>query len=182
MKKDKLIAIALVFGAIVVLYLGVQRWESSKAQQQTSELEVVIKNEPKEQKPAQETQPAEAQKPELKETKSQDAKPEAAKSDVGEKPEMKQKAIEAKPQAKKEDKAQTKPDQQQGEVFKVQIGAFRTETNALRVANMAKEKGYNSEIIKDGNFHKIVVTVKSEDIRADIRKLKREFGDAILVK
>ncbi|MDW8237552.1 MAG: SPOR domain-containing protein, partial [Aquificaceae bacterium] len=116
-----------------------------------------------------------------KEEKPKEQKEEQKAKDAEVKPEAKQAKKEEKPKEQKQASANAK-EQKQGEVFKVQIGAFRTEQNALKLANMAKEKGYNSEIVKDGNFHKIVLTLKSEDIRADIRKLKREFGDAILVK
>jgi len=64
--------------------------------------------------------------------------------------------------------------------YKIQIGAFLSKTNALNAAKKYQKLGYNTNIIKVGNFYKIYITGFKSYKQAKEFKLKNKINGFIV--
>jgi DedD protein len=93
-----------------------------------------------------------------------------------------EKAKEEKVQKNTVAKQEKQAEKQKGEVkeYVIQIGAFSSKENADRALEKAKSMGYRGETVKEDNFYKVIVRVKTDDPKEVLAKLKATFGGAII--
>ncbi len=190
MKRERLIILLGVLVALVFFYLGLNEWLKTK-EEQAQPLPIVVKPSPQKQQeaqpqapspaPAKETPPSLEKKPEVKEapkSKEKDLIAQKIKEEKKtEKPEIKEKKEAEKPQeAKKVEKAKKAP----LKTYTVQIGAFKSKDGADKVAERARRMGYRVNIVEEDNFYKVRISLGTENIKDELKKLRAAFGGAIL--
>lgn len=196
MKKERLLILLGILVALIFFYVGLNKWLESKpestpppvvvrptppqlAQPTSPPQEEKAKEEPKAEEKKQ-TPPPEPQKPkeDLIAQKIQEEKTKEVKKNQEGKNLTTQKQ-EARKEVAKQEKQAEKP---KGEIkeYVIQIGAFSSKENADRALEKAKSMGYRGEIVKEDNFYKVRVRVKTDDPKKVLAKLKATFGGAII--
>ncbi len=191
MRKERLLILLGTLIALISFYVGLNKWLESKSE--SAPPPVVVKPAPpqptspqQEEKPSAKaeekkpTPPPESQKPEedLIAQKIQEEKTKEVQKTQEGKNLIAQKR-EARKEVAKQEKQAEKP---KGEVreYVIQIGAFISKENADRALEKAKGMGYRGEIVKEDNFYKVRVRVKTDDPKKVLAKLKATFGGAII--
>ncbi len=193
MRKERLLILLGTLIALISFYVGLNKWLESKSesapppvvvkpappQPASPQQEEKAKEEPKveEKKP---TPPPEPQKPEedLIAQKIQEEKTkEVQKTREGKN--LTAQKQEARKEIAKQEKQAEKPEREVRE-YVIQIGAFSSKENADRALEKAKSMGYRGEIVKEDNFYKVRVRVKTDDPKKVLAKLKATFGGAII--
>jgi cell division protein FtsN len=196
MRKERLLILLGTLIALIFFYVGLNKWLESKpesapppvvvkpippqpAQPISSPQEEKAKEEPKVEEKKQ-TPPPEPQKPkeDLIAQKIQEEKAkEVQKTQEGKN--LTAQKQEALKEVAKQEKQAEKPKREVKE-YVIQIGAFSSKENADRALDKAKSMGYRSEIVKEDNFYKVRVKVKTDDTKQVLAKLKATFGGAII--
>ncbi len=191
MKKERLIILLGILVALVFFYLGLNEWLKTK-EEQVQPPPVTVKPSPQKQETPQETPPTstpEAKQPPKSETEKAMPQQEQEKKQASE--ENKKDLIAQKIREEKSSRKGTevKPEStpQKKEVkttrlktYTVQVGAFVNKESAEKQAQKARKMGYKTSIVEEENFYKVKVTVSTDNIEAELRKLKSTFGGAIL--
>jgi DedD protein len=193
MRRERLLILLGTLIALIFFYVGLNKWLESKPEsapppvvvkptppqpappQQEGELKEEAKVEEKEQTPPPEPQ---KQKEDLIAQKIQEEKiKEVQKTQEGKN--LTAQKQEARKEVAKQEKQAEKP---KGEVkeYVIQIGAFSLKENADRALEKAKSMGYRGEIVREDNFYKVRVRVKTDDPKKVLAKLKATFGGAII--
>ena len=182
-KRKRLVLLIGILVALVSFYVGLNMWISSK-QENVQPLPTVVRPSPQPQIQQPPTQPP--TQPEDKEDKKVVEKDLLAQKIQEEKgttaAERKEKESE-KPldsAVKKEKQEERKAGERAVKTYTVQVGAFINKENALKALNKARSMGYSGTIREEDGFHKVLITVKTSDIRSEIKKLRVSFGGAII--
>jgi len=192
MKKERLVILLGTLLALIFFYIGLNQWLEQKTPAESPP--VVVKPKPK---PAEEVQPKEV-KPMAEEAKPPvqgEPRAEKQKEDLIAKKIEEEKKKESKKQMEGEKKQKQPPVEQtnnltvqkvQVEKEKkervIQIGAFISKENAEKALSKAKNMGYSGEIVSEDKFYKVRVKVRTDNIRAELNKLKSAFGNAIIIR
>ena len=163
-RRERLIVLVGILIALIFFYLGLNQWLKQKTPAEPPP--IVVKPAPK---PPEESQPKfekveqpAEQKPEKEEKKEAEKKPEQA---------TKNNLTVQKDQVKEEKRE-----------YVIQIGAFIHKENAEKVLEKAKRMGYSGEIINEDKFYKVRVKVRTDNLRAEVNKLRSAFGNVIVKK
>jgi DedD protein len=193
MRRERLLILLGTLIALIFFYVGLNKWLESKSesapppvvvkpappQPASPQQEEKVKEEPKieEKKPTPPVEP-QKQKEDLIAQKIQEEKiKEVQKTQEGKN--LTAQKQEARKEVAKQEKQAEKP---KGEVkeYVIQIGAFSLKENADRALEKAKSMGYRGEIVREDNFYKVRVRVKTDDPKKVLAKLKATFGGAII--
>ncbi len=167
-RQRRLVILLGVLVALASFYVGLNTWVSSKKEAQPPP--VIVKPEPQEKLQEQPSAPYIQQQPPLKE-KKQDV---IAQKIQEEKRITEERAL----QQRHEEEAKTT---RVMKGYTVQIGAFSSKENALRALNKAKSMGYKNVSIKEEDcFYKVLISLRTDNINQELRKLKLSFGGAFL--
>jgi len=192
MKKERLVILLGTLLALIFFYIGLNQWLEQKTPAESPP--VVVKPKPK---PAEEVQPKEV-KPMAEEAKPPvqgEPRAEKQKEDLIAKKIEEEKKKESKKQMEGEKKQKQPPVEQTNNLTAqkvqvekekkervIQIGAFISKENAEKALSKAKNMGYSGEIVSEDKFYKVRVKVRTDNIRADLNKLKSAFGNAIIIR
>ncbi|MCS6876124.1 MAG: SPOR domain-containing protein, partial [Aquificaceae bacterium] len=64
--------------------------------------------------------------------------------------------------------------------YTVQVGAFKEKERAIKVMEKAKSMGYQVTLVEEDKFYKVRLTVHTGNLQAELSKLRKTFGGAIL--
>jgi DedD protein len=177
MRKERLLILLGTLIALIFFYVGLNKWLESKSE--SAPPPVVVKPAPPQ--PASPQQEGKAKEEAKVDEKKQTPPPEPQKQkeDLIAQKIQEEKTKEARKEVAKQEKQAEKP---KGEVreYVIQIGAFSSKENADRALEKAKSMGYRGEIVKEDNFYKVRVRVKTDDPKKVLAKLKATFGGAII--
>jgi len=192
MKKERLVILLGTLLALIFFYIGLNQWLEQKTPAESPP--VVVKPKPK---PAEEVQPKEV-KPMAEEAKPPvqgEPRAEKQKEDLIAKKIEEEKKKESKKQMEGEKKQKQPPVEQTNNLTAqkvqvekekkervIQIGAFISKENAEKALSKAKNMGYSGEIVSEDKFYKVRVKVRTDNIRAELNKLKSAFGNAIIIR
>jgi DedD protein len=209
MRKERLFILLGTLIAFIFFYVGLNKWLESKPESAPPPM-VIKPTPPQPASPQQEGKPKEEAKVEEKEKtpppglqkqkedliaqkiqeekakevqKTQESKNLTAhKQETQKESEKVEKAKEEKVQKNTVAKQEKQAEKQKGEVkeYVIQIGAFSSKENADRALEKAKSMGYRGETVKEDNFYKVIVRVKTDDPKEVLAKLKATFGGAII--
>ena len=192
MKKERLVILLGTLLALIFFYIGLNQWLEQKTPAESPP--VVVKPKPK---PTEEVQPKEV-KPMAEEAKPPvqgEPRAEKQKEDLIAKKIEEEKKKESKKQMEGEKKQKQPPVEQTNNLTAqkvqvekekkervIQIGAFISKENAEKALSKAKNMGYSGEIVSEDKFYKVRVKVRTDNIRAELNKLKSAFGNAIIIR
>lgn len=205
MKKERFIILLGILVVLVFFYLGLNEWLKTKDQNaqppplivkpvpQTSTEPVETKEEATQQKP-EEKQPTKDKEQDViaQKIKEEQKNQPPVSLEKMQKTEERQDAIaqgiKDERNAKKsvEKRSETKTSKEKVSLtekprnYTVQIGAFRNKDGAEKVAEKAKKMGYKVNIVEEDDFYKVRLSVNTENIESELRKLRTAFGSAIL--
>ncbi|WP_029552119.1 SPOR domain-containing protein [Thermocrinis jamiesonii] len=174
-RRERLIVLVGILIALIFFYLGLNQWLKQKTPAEPPP--IVVKPTPK---PPEESQP----KVEKVEQPAEQ-KPEKEEKDlIAEKIKEEKKKAENKPEQATKNNLTVQKDQVKKEKreYVIQIGAFIHKENAEKVLEKAKRMGYSGEIINEDKFYKVRVKVRTDNLRAEMNKLRSAFGNVIVKK
>lgn len=182
MEKNKRFVILLgIVIALLSFYIGLESWISSKEKPQPPPV-VVTPTTQTQQDQAQFQQKdlqKEAEEPKGVSESKEDKQDVIAKAIQDNK--VQQEALHASQESAPKKEEQTKqPKRGSKKSYVVQIGAFSNEDNAAKALSKAKSMGYSPYIKEEDNFYKVIIKVQTDDINAELKKLRAAFGGAIL--
>ncbi len=197
MNKERFIILSGILVALVFFYIGLNEWLKSKEEKVQPPPLVVkpaVKPAPTPQQAKEEKPQENIAKPEAPKTKeeaqpkkdliAQKIKEEKQKVEVKEeKPQVKE---TPKQEVKKEEatkKAETKKEAVKARAVKtytVQVGAFKNREGAEKTLKKATSMGYKANIVEEDGFYKVRLSVKTDNIKGELQKLRSAFGSAIL--
>ena len=204
MKKHRLALLLGILVALVFFYFGLNTWIES--QQKISPPPVAQFRPPVEmKKQAQpvkpktpETTPAPARtegklqemarlpEPEEKVTKqgSGELKEREEKTQRNEsaQKQIQKKVVEEKKVAKKTPPVKKPVAKKTLKSYILQIGAFRSKSNAQRLVAKAKSMGYKAFIVEEGGLYKVRIKVNATGLISALKKARKDFGNAFAVK
>jgi DedD protein len=186
MRRERFLILLGTLIALIFFYLGLNKWLESKPE--SAPPPVVVKpTPPQPTSPQQEEKAKEEPKAEEKKQtpplELQEPKEDLIAQKIQEEKAKEVQKTHQKQEARKEVAKQEKQAEKQKEEVKeyvIQIGAFSSKENADRALEKAKSMGYRGEIVKEDNFYKVRVRVKTDDPKKALAKLKATFGGAII--
>jgi DedD protein len=188
-KRERFIILLGILVALVFFYLGLNEWLKTK-EEQVQPPPLVVKPLPQEKETAKPVPQKEEVPPVAKEAKQETSQ---QKSEGKQPPKGKEQDVIA--QKIREERNTVKPAENKAEpktserrespttkpkTYTVQLGAFKGREGAERVAEKAKKMGYRVNIVEEDNFYKVRLSVRTENIEDELRKLRSVFGSAIL--
>jgi DedD protein len=177
MGKERLLILLGTLIALIFFYVGLNKWLESKSE--SAPPPVVVKPAPPQPASPQQEEKAK-EEPKVEEKKpTPPPEPQKPEEDLIAQKIQEEKTKEARKEVAKQEKQAEKP---KGEVreYVIQIGSFSSKENADRALEKAKSMGYRGEIVKEDNFYKVRVRVKTDDPKKVLAKLKATFGGAII--
>ncbi len=201
MKKHRLILLLGILVALVFFYFGLNTWMKSQEEQAFVPPPIVKKEVPnpspppkpavKEEKPEDKVEA----KAEKKEPKKEEpvVKKEARKlpEPIGEekkvekKVEKKEEPVAEKPRQKAVAKATPVKKQTPAKPLKsyvVQVGAYVKKSNADNALKTVKKLGYRGFLVREDNFYKVRVKLRTANLKVHLAKLRSKFPGAYRIK
>jgi len=196
LQKHRLILLLGILVALLFFYLGVNTWMETQ-QRRTAPPPVVRAKPPVQTKPeAKQVKPQTPKTPQTQ--RQQPQKPPVKKA---EQPKKQKEVRVAEKKTPKPTRAQTvqktptakqpptkKPLQARAgkktplKEFVAQIGAFKVKSNAERNLRVAKQKGFTAFIVEEDGLYKVRVRFKAQDLRTALRKVRKTFEGAFIVR
>ncbi|MDW8434451.1 MAG: SPOR domain-containing protein [Aquificaceae bacterium] len=188
MKREKMVILLGVFVALVFFYLGLNEWLSSKTEKVQAPPVIV--------KPAlPDKAVTEAVKPPTQPPKEgikgneqglpredkKDALAQKIKEEKVKEEKRKEEKTEKEKIEQKKDAPKVKEDKE-AKTYTVQVGAFKEKERAIKVMEKAKSMGYQVTLVEEDKFYKVRLTVHTGNLQAELSKLRKTFGGAILKK
>ncbi len=188
MKRERLIILFGLLIALVFFYIGLNQWLRTK-DEKVQPLPVVVEPTPRQeeiQKPIEDQKPMEKQnQPSEKDLIAQKIREEKAIEKQAPKQEEVQKTppkTAERQVAKVEQKTQKEHAKEEMKNYTIQIGAFKNKEGAQKIAEKARNMKYKVNIIEEDNFYKVRIMVATRDINKELEKIRKTFGDAVLIR